>query len=239
MSAVNFYETDTLASVTGHCLRPGGLNLTDRALDLCRIPAGARVLDVGCGTGATAAHLRKKHGLKAVGIDASALLLEKGAAAGIDTPRMMAKAERLPVGGGTLDAVLCECVLSLCPDPGAVLSEFHRALAPGGALLMSDLYTRSPAPDWEHDPRRGAFPNCLAGAMDRDRIDHLVTAAGFQRQTWEDHTPMLKQLAAQLVWTYGSLEALRSILGRDRCGNGTSGCQNTYGYYLMTARKGE
>ena len=29
----------------------GGLTLTDRALALCGLPEGARVLDVGCGVG--------------------------------------------------------------------------------------------------------------------------------------------------------------------------------------------
>ena len=46
------------------CLRPGGLELTDRIVALARLPRGARVLDVGCGSGATVAHLADRHGLR-------------------------------------------------------------------------------------------------------------------------------------------------------------------------------
>ena len=43
------YEHTAIREATGDIIRPGGLALTDRALALCQLPAGARVLDVGCG----------------------------------------------------------------------------------------------------------------------------------------------------------------------------------------------
>ena len=52
----------------GMCERPGGFELTDRALALARLSAGARVLDVGCGLGASVAHLVDHCGLRAVGL---------------------------------------------------------------------------------------------------------------------------------------------------------------------------
>lgn len=238
MSAVNLYESDALAVVTGHCLRPGGLDLTERALDRCRIPEGARVLDVGCGMGATVAHLRSRHGFRAVGLEGSAPLIRKGAAAGIDAPRMMARAERLPVASASLDAVICECVLSLCPDPGAVLSEIHRALVPGGFLMASDLFSIPQVAGSGRRQLSGTFRNCLEGAMDRQGLDHLVRAAGFELNTWEDHTRMLRELAARIVWEYGSVEALRLLVGKRVWGEAAPGCRGKYGYYAMTARKG-
>ncbi len=53
------------------CYRPGGMKLTDRTLAAATLPPGAAVLDVGCGAGATAAHLVDKHGLRLTGLDAA------------------------------------------------------------------------------------------------------------------------------------------------------------------------
>ena len=65
-----------MRSVTGDTLRPGGLALTDRALDLCRFASGAALLDVGCGLGATVAHLAER-GFVATGVEPSETLVER------------------------------------------------------------------------------------------------------------------------------------------------------------------
>jgi cyclopropane fatty-acyl-phospholipid synthase-like methyltransferase len=41
-------------------LRPGGLALTDEVLRLCPLPPGDAVLDLGCGSSGTMAHLRAR-----------------------------------------------------------------------------------------------------------------------------------------------------------------------------------
>jgi arsenite methyltransferase len=73
------YELPGVQRVTGATIRPGGLALTRRAVALADLPAGARVLDVGCGAGATLDYLAGL-GLRATGIDPSAKLLEQGTA---------------------------------------------------------------------------------------------------------------------------------------------------------------
>ena len=45
------YESAELHAVTGPAIRPGGLELTARALEFCSFPDSARLLDVGCGSG--------------------------------------------------------------------------------------------------------------------------------------------------------------------------------------------
>jgi len=66
----SLYESPALQAVTGPALRPGGLELTRRSLALCDLPAGARVVDIGCGTGVTVHYLRRHCRLRAFGLDA-------------------------------------------------------------------------------------------------------------------------------------------------------------------------
>ena len=55
---VRLYEQSPILEVAGEAMRPGGLMLTDRALEFCALPIGSRVLDVGCGPAASIEHLR-------------------------------------------------------------------------------------------------------------------------------------------------------------------------------------
>ncbi len=228
----HLYESPALRAVTGPAIRPGGLALTERALALCRLPMDALVLDVGCGSGATVAHLRHCHGLRAIGLDLSPTLLAEGRRLDAALPLLQARAERLPLRDARLTAIFSECLLSLVADPAAALADWHRVLAADGFLVVSDLYAR--AGRWAQQACASA-PGCLAGAVPRDLLLARMQAAGFDVLLWEDHTPLLKQLAARLVWAHGSLAAFWQAAGAG-CGGGIPGGGRP-GYYLMVARK--
>ncbi|HWQ10656.1 MAG TPA: methyltransferase domain-containing protein, partial [Holophaga sp.] len=125
------YEREDVRRATGETLRPGGLALTERALALCGFAAGARVLDLGCGTGATLARLAQA-GLRVLGLDVSASLL--ALARERRAPLVSGRAEALPLAGDSLDGVFCECVLSAVADPEATVAEIARVLRPRGVL---------------------------------------------------------------------------------------------------------
>jgi arsenite methyltransferase len=238
-STLNLYESPILREVTGPVIRPGGFDLTDRGLACCRLAPGIRVLDIGCGTGACVDHLRRRHGLKAAGVDLSAVLLKEGASTYDGLPLLRGMAEQLPAMDDYFGAVVSECMLSLCPVPQSVLREVRRVLQPGGFLILADVYACTPG----HGGWMGkdSIHSCLRGAVDRETIVSRVEDAGLDLLLWEDHTPVLKQLAAQLIWTYGSLDAFWSALGRsDTAGNlhqGGTACISRPGYYLAVARK--
>lgn len=231
----NLYETDTLKSVTGPAIRPGGLDLTDRALSHCRLTPGAAVLDAGCGRGATLAHLKGHHHLKAIGLDLSQLLLAEGRRNHPALPLVRADAARMPLPEASFAAVCCECVLSLAPQPQRVLNEFYRVLVPGGFLLLSDLYR--PAPSSVDRAVAYSINCCLKGATTQDLIMDRVTAAGFKVSVWEDHSHLLKVLAAQLVFAYGSLDAFWSAIGKGKGSTGMTNDCRQQGYFLLVARK--
>ncbi len=227
---------ELLGELTGGCLRPGGLDLTARLLS-GRLPEGSLVLELGCGNGRSLAYMREELRLNAVGLDLSAFMLEGVRARCAKAPLVRAQAAVLPVRSTSLDAVLCECVLSLMPALDVVLEEIARVLRPGGCLLCTDLYARFPATG-----RSGGLPQarcCIDGAITRREWLELLHAKGLQSEVWEDHSRTLSQLAGELIFAYGSLESFwRTLLPAEQaCEVANKASVVKPGYSLTVARK--
>lgn len=178
-------------AVLGDTLRPGGLALTGRLLELANLPQPARMLDLGCGAGASAAMLRAA-GHRCLGLD---LAPPPTAAA----PLLRADAHHLPLADASMDAVLCECALSCMDDAATVLQEVARVLVPGGRLLFADLYARAEAASI-------ATAGCLQGMRTPESWLAALTAAKFGVMALEDQSRLLADLAARLVFA-GALDA--------------------------------
>ena len=234
---VRVYELPPLRQVTGEAIRPGGLELTERAVALWDLPPGARVLDLGCGTGASVEHLRTQCGMWATGLDVSALLLREGRERQAHLPLLQASGERLPVAAGSMDAVLAECTLSLMADLDQALAECHRVLRPRGLLAVTDLYARQP--DRAATLHRLPLHSCLSGALPREEFAGHLRAAGLEVLIWEDHSGALGSFAAQLIMAHGSLDRFwRQMVppGADVAQIGPAITAARPGYFLLIAR---
>ncbi|WP_433544164.1 class I SAM-dependent methyltransferase (plasmid) [Streptomyces sp. CA-294286] len=126
------------------------LRRSARRLGLPDDGAGLRLLDLGCGTGASTAALLKAAPLaEIVAVDASQGMLDQAAAK--PWPRNVsfvhAPAEGLEEAGvqGPFDAVLAAYLLRNVQDPDAVLASVRDLLAPGGRLAVHE-YTLSGRP---------------------------------------------------------------------------------------------
>jgi len=98
-------------------------------------------LDVGCGTGFLSLELALR-GHRVTGIDFApemlALAKGKAASAKVQIRFEHADAENLPFAPASFDLVITRHVLWTLPHPDAAISEWIRALRPGGRLTVID-----------------------------------------------------------------------------------------------------
>jgi arsenite methyltransferase len=233
------YDSGFLLDVTGDGLRPGGLALTERALGLCGVRAGERVVDVGCGTGSTVAHARRALALDAIGVDSSAALLRRGARSTPATPRVRATGAALPLRSATAEVVLLESSFSALREKERALAECRRILVPGGRLAMTDLYARNRVDAAGREALRGS---CLAGVMTREELERALEAAGFAVDRWEDHSPSLTELLCRVVLEHGSLRPFWEAQGFTS-GEVPDAMENARqlrpGYFLLVATRND
>ena len=83
-----------LHRIAGRCVRPGGITLTQKALDICKLSDGSFIADIGCGTGGTLEHLGRSGICNLLGVDASPRESRRTPENQLLSPRL------LEVGGG-------------------------------------------------------------------------------------------------------------------------------------------
>lgn len=114
---------------------------------LGRPTGGLRVLDVGCGTGATLAWLQRLAGRRAVvGVDVAPAAVRLARRSG--GRLVLASADALPFRDARFDLVYCADVVQHLVDEqrARALAEFRRVLRPGGAVVVrANRATGAPA----------------------------------------------------------------------------------------------
>jgi SAM-dependent methyltransferase len=138
-----------------------------RAFLLEQVPAGATVLDLGCGAGEFSAELAAA-GTTPVAVDVAAEALRRARerVPGLDA-RLWADGEPLPLEDNSVDVVWAGEVIEHVADVAPWLSEVRRVLRPRGTLLLT-------TPD--HAPRTllglALSPRRFAAHFD-PRSDHV------------------------------------------------------------------
>lgn len=110
-------------------------------LNRVRVAAGARLLDVACGSGQLAL-IAARRGAKVTGIDIAAnwILAARGRAAaeGLDACFDEGDAEELPYGDSSFDVVASIYGAMFAPRPERVASELLRVCRPSGTIAMGN-----------------------------------------------------------------------------------------------------
>ncbi len=169
-----------------------------RAAAAAAQPSGARVLDVGAGTGDLTLELCRRGAARVVAADFSRAMLLAGRAKARakgrpDIPFLEADALRLPFASGSFDAVTNAFVLRNFADLRAGLAEMARVLKPGGRLVCLDMTHPKPGPfAFLYRIYFGRLLPPIAGFISGDRA-----AYRYLPQSLEGH-PTADELAAML-----------------------------------------
>ena len=103
-----------------------------RAVRQLRLPGGALVADLACGTGDLCREL-SRDGYRAVGFDFSLGMLAK---ATTDVPLVQADVLRLPLADRSVDGATCGFALRNVVDLNAFFAEIARVVRPGGRISL-------------------------------------------------------------------------------------------------------
>lgn len=198
-------SNEAKGSTSGCCgSGPQARTLGYSEADLCGIPEGAN-LGLGCGNPVALASLKPGQTVLDLGAGAGfdAFIAARavgpsGRVIGVDmTPEMVSKAraivkkegfehvefrlgeiEALPVADSSVDVVISNCVINLCPDKRPVYREAFRVLRPGGRVAVSDVVAREELSD-EVKSNLALHSGCLAGATLHSDLLRILEEAGF------------------------------------------------------------
>ncbi|HLL77679.1 MAG TPA: methyltransferase domain-containing protein [Pyrinomonadaceae bacterium] len=129
---------DRWAGHYDHVMRPLERRLVARlrAEAVRELPAGARLVEIGAGTGANFSYYPPGAAVAATELSAEMLRRArlKGPPAGVAL--VQSPAERLPFADGAFDAALCTLVLCSVKSINAALSEMRRVVRAGGRVAL-------------------------------------------------------------------------------------------------------
>jgi len=103
-----------------------------------RFDAGARILDVGCGTGALLKRLRADNIAEVYGIDTDANMIAVAKRQCPDCSFQIAPSEKIPFADKSFDVLTACMAYHHFSDKAGFAREAARVLKPGGALYIAD-----------------------------------------------------------------------------------------------------
>lgn len=124
---------------------------------------------------------------RVVGIDGAENMIDRAreavAEAGLESSNIELRvgdiaATQLP--NSSVDVLISNCVINLCPDKDAVYKEAFRVLRTSGRLAISDIVLTEEIPPRLRDRFRSNWAGCLGGAIPEDVYWEVVRKAGFE-----------------------------------------------------------
>jgi SAM-dependent methyltransferase len=167
MGAVNSdYELQTHRVEDRHWWYRGRRRVLERTIARLQLPAPARVLDAGCGSGRNMVELARYGEVSGIELSDTSVAAARQRAVGKVVEGSVLE---MPFEDDSFDLAVCLDVIEHLEDDRAALRELRRVLAPGGALLVT-----VPAYQWlwsghdeiNHHHRRYNRDTLLAAAGD-------------------------------------------------------------------------
>lgn len=153
--------------------------------DLADLQTGEAVVDLGSGSGMDAFYAAGLVGPtgKVYGVDFTREQLDKARRladhAGLAQAEFReGRIENVPLADASVDCVISNGVINLCPDKKAVFAEAARVLKPGGRLAIADIISEQQLKDaivCDAD----LWASCIGGAAQQELYFQAIEAAGF------------------------------------------------------------
>jgi ubiquinone/menaquinone biosynthesis C-methylase UbiE len=157
---------------------------------------GARVVELGCGTGAIARMIAAWPGIgEVLGTDPSPILIARARvlSGGLTNVSFQeADGRDLPEADSSFDVAVLHRVLSHAPAPEQLLAEAHRVLGPGGRLVVFDGdYATITLATGDHDPLQVCVAAMVSAFVNDPfvvrRLPTMVDSAGFTETRVHSH----------------------------------------------------
>ena len=164
---------------------------------LSGLPAGARVADLGCGSGVFTELLRRR-GYQSIGLDISPKLIALGRAKYPGLELIEGDAENLPFESASLDGVLLSGLVHHFPDPRRLASEVGRVLKSDGRFVAFDPNRVNPFM-WLYRDRASPFYSSVGVTENERPVLALRVADIFRDEGFRVQTDYLAGLAYRYV----------------------------------------
>lgn len=170
------------------------------------VPRGARVLDIGCGTGDLTRELTRR-GYHASGIDISQAMVSYARGQYGRDRFGVGDVEQMPFPDNSFEAVMCVGVLAYLETDAKALREIHRVLQPGGRAvismpnLVSPFFLMDTVIDWlkgilrplkrlmrgKPQGRKGGLPRVSPRRYYRPAWTRLLRSLGLEPEEYVGH----------------------------------------------------
>jgi arsenite methyltransferase len=235
------YESEIVSRLLGDSFHPGGLGLTERLGVVVGLSPQSVVLDAASGKGTSARFLAHRFGCTVIGVDLSQDNVAHAAAEAERTTGSqrlsfrVGDAERLPIGDGAVDAIICECAFCTFPDKPQAAREFARVLRPHGRVGLSDI-TRVPGPSGDLADLL-AWIACLADARPAASYGSWLADAGLTDIVIERHDEALIEMIRNIGTRLLATEVLAGLKKIDLGGLDLGDAKRLAGQALNAARE--
>ncbi|MEW9547298.1 methyltransferase domain-containing protein [Nonomuraea sp. NPDC050783] len=195
---------------------PGSAELRELSYELLRLPAGAGVVDVGCGGGRAVAELAGR-GARAIGVDLGEEMIEVARHRWPEADFRLGDACALPLEDGSVAGYRADKLFHQLADPLKALAEARRVLVPGGRVVLVGQDWDTLVIDSDDPALTRALVHARADLVPAPRVArrhrNLLLDAGFEEVHVEVRTGVFTDAAMLPVLTdlAGSVRAAGGI----------------------------
>jgi ubiquinone/menaquinone biosynthesis C-methylase UbiE len=183
---------------------------------LARWKPGARVADLGCGSGVFT-NLLHRRGYDAVGIDLSPKLITLAQVKYPQVAFFEGDVENLQLPNASLDGILLSGLLHHLPDPARCAAEVFRVLKPGGSFVAFDPNRMNPFMYLYRDRSSPLYSPVGVTENERPVLAHRI-ATVFKQARFQVRTDYISDLnyrylaSAKLRWLLPAYNAIDRVV---------------------------